>query len=132
MDEDIDVSLARVRRCIAECQQTSPSGTFKTTEVIDRYLGHFHSDVGTPPAFSFNAQFGKLLKRNEAELGIVEVGCARAHPGRQRQGYLHVAMESALIETVSSPTARPRPRLASCKLPALIFVHVGLIAVLAG
>lgn len=73
MDEDIDVSLARVRQCIAECQQTSPSGIFTTTEVIDRYLGHFHSDVGTPPAFSFNAQFGKLLKRNEAELGIVEV-----------------------------------------------------------
>ena len=76
MDETIDVSLTRVRRCIDECLQTSPSRTFTTIEVIRRYLGHFHSDVGTPPAISFNAQFGRLLKRNEARLGIVEDAAA--------------------------------------------------------
>ena len=74
MDETIDVSLARVSRCIDKCLRESRTNTFTTTELIGAYLGHFHSDVGTPPAVSFNAQFGKLLKRNADELGIAEVG----------------------------------------------------------
>ena len=73
MDENINVFLSRVRQCIEECLRDSPSNTFTTTDVIRKYLGHFHSDIGTPPGVSFNAQFGKRLKRNEDELGIAKV-----------------------------------------------------------
>ena len=73
MDENINVNLARVSRCIDECLRESRSNFFTTADVIRRYLGHFHSDIGTPPGISFNAQFGKILKKNRDELGIAEV-----------------------------------------------------------
>lgn len=72
MDERIEVSLDRVRHCIQQAAANSPSARFSTADVIRAYLGHFHSDLDTPPVYSFNAQFGKLLKRNAEGLGIVE------------------------------------------------------------
>ena len=69
MDEHIEVSLNRIESCIEAIGQ----GEFTTADVIRRYSGRFCANIGTPPAYSFNAQFGKLLKRNETRLRIVEV-----------------------------------------------------------
>ena len=66
MDEQIPISLDRVEQCIAALGSSS----FTTEQVIREYLGHFCSDRQTPPVYSFNAQFGKLLARNAARLGI--------------------------------------------------------------
>ena len=69
MDEQIAVSLERIQNCIQEINKSE----FTTSEVIKKYLGRFCSDIGTPAAYSFNAQFGALLKRNELRLGITEI-----------------------------------------------------------
>jgi len=69
MDEAIEVSLERIRNIIASL----PSERFSTGDIIREYCGSFCSNTGTPAYYSFNAQFGKLLKRNESTLGIVEV-----------------------------------------------------------
>ena len=69
MDEKIDISLKRVRNCIQELNRKE----FTTADIIRKYLGRFCSNMGTPATYSFNAQFGKLVKRNESELGITEI-----------------------------------------------------------
>lgn len=69
MDEAIEVSLERIRNIIASL----PRERFSTGDVIREYCGSFCSNIGTPAHYSFNAQFGKLLKRNEIALGIVEI-----------------------------------------------------------
>ncbi|WP_404419490.1 hypothetical protein [Marinospirillum sp.] len=69
MDEAIPVSLDRIRKMIAQIE----SEHFSTADVLRRYNGGFCSNHGTPAQFSFNAQFGKLLKRNAEDLGIREV-----------------------------------------------------------
>lgn len=86
MNESIEVSLERVERCIAEFE----SREFTTADVIRKYLGHFCSDIGTPAAHSFNAQFGKLLKRNEMNLGIAEI----ANNQRVRDDHDHMTSTS--------------------------------------
>ena len=73
MDEQIGVSLSRVRECIESATQDRDSLEFTTTEVIQHYLGRFRSDLGTAAVYSFNAQFGKLLQRNAESLDIVEI-----------------------------------------------------------
>lgn len=69
MDERIEVSLTRIENCIRALGRDE----FTTADVIRQYSGQFCSNLGTPPTYSINAQFGKLLKRNEARLGIVEI-----------------------------------------------------------
>ena len=69
MDETIGVDLTRLEQCIDKLD----SRTFTTADVIRAYLGHFCSDVGTPVKYSFNAKFGRLLRRNEQRLGITEI-----------------------------------------------------------
>lgn len=69
MDETIEVSLDRIRSVIA----LLPNDRFSTCDVIRGYCGSFCSNHETPAFYSFNAQFGKLLKRNEVSLGIVEI-----------------------------------------------------------
>ena len=69
MDETIEVSLDRIRGIIASL----PNDRFSTCDVIREYCGSFCSNHGTPAFYSFNAQFGKLLKRNESSLGITEI-----------------------------------------------------------
>ena len=68
MDEKIDVSLDRIKSIIKKM-----SGIFTTADILREYSGGFYSNVGTPAVYSFNAQFGKLLKRNEGNLKIKEV-----------------------------------------------------------
>lgn len=69
MTEKIDVSLDRIRSIINEL----PPGDFSTGDVIRAYSGVFCSNLNTPAYYSFNAQFGKLLKRNELDLGIMQI-----------------------------------------------------------
>ncbi|MCA1778001.1 MAG: hypothetical protein LC637_01070 [Xanthomonadaceae bacterium] len=69
MDESIPVSLDRIRETITKIE----SETFSTADVLRGYSGGFCRNHGTPAHFSFNAQFGKLLKRNDKGLGIREV-----------------------------------------------------------
>jgi len=66
MDDVIEVSLDRVRAIIIEFHDAR----FSTADVIRSYCGGFFSNSGTPANYSFNAQFGKLLKRNETHLHI--------------------------------------------------------------
>lgn len=69
MDEWIEVSLDRVKAIT----QAIESEEFSTGDVIREYGGGFFSNKNTPAYYSFNAQFGKLLKRNMTQLGIREV-----------------------------------------------------------
>jgi hypothetical protein len=69
MDEKINISVERVRNCIQALNRKE----FTTADIIRKYFGRFCSNIGTPAIYSFNAQFGALLKRNESELGIVEI-----------------------------------------------------------
>jgi len=69
MDEKIDISVERVRNCIQELNRNE----FTTADIIRKYFGRFCSNIGTPATYSFNAQFGALLKRNESKLGITEI-----------------------------------------------------------
>jgi hypothetical protein len=69
LNDTIEVSLDRLREIIA----TLEPQPFSTKDVLRAYSGGFHSNRNTPAYYSFNAQFGKLLKRNEQVLSIVEV-----------------------------------------------------------
>ncbi|MGF1734198.1 hypothetical protein [Photobacterium satsumensis] len=69
MKENIEVSLERIQKIIESYNEKE----FMTAEVIRDYSGGFYSNKDTPAYYSFNAQFGKLLKRNELSLRIVEV-----------------------------------------------------------
>ncbi|MDX5630734.1 MULTISPECIES: hypothetical protein [unclassified Brenneria] len=44
-----------------------------TTDIIDSYMGGVHRNKGVPAGISWNAQFGKYLKRHADELGIREL-----------------------------------------------------------
>ena len=70
MDEKIEVSLSRIETIIGSFRGKV---SFKTSDVVREYSGGFYSNVDTPAAYSFNAQFGKLLKRNADALKISEV-----------------------------------------------------------
>ena len=72
MDEVIEVSLERVREVILDLN----SPEFFTADVIRGYCGGFFTNTGTPAYYSFNAQVGKLLKRNEERLGIREIAAS--------------------------------------------------------
>ncbi len=47
--------------------------TFTTADVLRIYSGGFHSNIGVPATRSFNALFGKILKRHEKFLNIREI-----------------------------------------------------------
>ena len=68
MNERIDVSIERVQEII----DSFDGEEFSTIDVLRKYSGGFYSNKETPAYYSFNAQFGKLLKRNETEFGISE------------------------------------------------------------
>ena len=68
MDESIEVSLTRIEEII----NSFDGNEFTTADVLRAYSGGFYSNSNTPPNYSFNAQFGKHLKRNAGCLGITE------------------------------------------------------------
>ncbi|MDO9041615.1 MAG: hypothetical protein Q7U64_04610 [Desulfocapsaceae bacterium] len=69
LDERIEVSLSRIEAIINSFR----GNTFTTADVLRQYSGGFYSNIDTPAVYSFNAQFGKILKRNESVLNISEV-----------------------------------------------------------
>jgi len=69
VDETIEVSLERIRTIIS----TLDPLRFSTAEVIRGYCSGYFADLNTPAYYSFNAQFGKLFKRNGSRLGISQV-----------------------------------------------------------
>ena len=69
MDDEIKISLDRISAIV----QMNESVEFSTADVIRGYCGGFFSNTGTPAYYSFNAQFGKILKYNMDRLGIREV-----------------------------------------------------------
>lgn len=69
MQDFIRVDLQRLQQIIdGYC-----GGEFYTADIIRAYSGGFYSNRNTPACYSFNAQFGQLLKRNENQLGIMEI-----------------------------------------------------------
>jgi len=44
-----------------------------TSQIIEEYMGFFYSNVGVPMYRSWNAQFGKILKKHASMLGIKEL-----------------------------------------------------------
>lgn len=69
MKDNISVCLNRVKNIIDQLDCTE----FSTADVISKYSGGFYSNKGTPVTYSFNALFGKLLKRNQSVLEIEKV-----------------------------------------------------------
>ncbi len=69
MKDSININLERVKSSI----ESINSSTFSTADVLRYYNGNFNSNKNTPATYSFNAQFGKVLKSNEGNLGIKEL-----------------------------------------------------------
>ena len=69
MEENIGVNLNRIKAII----KRKGDSIFTTADILREYSGGFYSNIGTPAVYSFNAQFGKLLKRNESVLKITEI-----------------------------------------------------------
>ena len=78
MDEWIDVKVKVNLRRIESCIEEFGSDEFTTVDVIRKYSGCFCSNLETPPGYSFNAQFGKLLKENAPRLRITEIKSHRS------------------------------------------------------
>jgi hypothetical protein len=66
MDERIEVSTERIGECICNLNKKE----FTTADVLREYPGRFCSDTNTDVNYSFNAQFGKILSRNQDKLKI--------------------------------------------------------------
>lgn len=49
----------------------------KTTEIIEKYMGGFHSNEGVPAGDSWNAQFGKYLQANAGLLRVTHVASSQ-------------------------------------------------------
>ena len=69
--DEIPVDLDTVKDIIKELFKAKD--IIRTSDIIRKYCGSFYSNKEIPASRSFNAQFGKLLKRNDAYLGIHEV-----------------------------------------------------------
>lgn len=71
MTDSIQINVERLVHKLEELRQERKEAF--TTEIIDRYMGGFHSNKAVPVADSWNAQFGKYLKAHESELNIREM-----------------------------------------------------------
>lgn len=70
---DISVSFDNVRDAVARVLVLMPEGA-KTPHFVASYLhADYAIDYGTPASGSWNAAFGRFLKKHAAELGIREV-----------------------------------------------------------
>ena len=67
-EDSIPVCLDRLKEKIQEFGDKE----FSTIDVLEKYSGKFAKNDKTPGAYSFNALFGKLLKRRAEFLGIEE------------------------------------------------------------
>ena len=69
MEDVIEVDLDRIKKIITGFTKNE----FSTIDVIREYSGGFYSNKNTAAHYSFNAQFGKLLKRNRKYLEIAQI-----------------------------------------------------------
>lgn len=69
MPESIPVYLERVEKILNEFRRSN-NKTVLTSDIIKKYSGGFYLNINTPAAYSFNALFGKVLRRNEKLLSI--------------------------------------------------------------
>ena len=72
MKDEIVVDLSVVRNIIDELRSRSVAEAH-SSEIIRRYMGGFYSNQNVPAHLSWNAQFGRILKRHSDFLGISEV-----------------------------------------------------------
>ncbi len=71
MKDFIRVDLNTVKDIIDRFREKENS--ILTSDVIRKYCGRFVSNVGIPAHQSFNAQFGKILKKHSDFLDIEEI-----------------------------------------------------------
>ncbi len=71
MDDFIRVDLDTVKYIIVRFRERQ--NLILTSDVIRKYCGGFFSNVGIPAHQSFNAQFGKILKKHSEFLEIKEI-----------------------------------------------------------
>ncbi|MBV6513798.1 MAG: hypothetical protein FMNOHCHN_03333 [Ignavibacteriaceae bacterium] len=92
MTDYIEVNIDRIKRSINKKR----SEFFTTADIIREYSGGFYSNLGTPVKYSFNAQFGMILKRNARYLKIKEV-----QPKKQiRDDNGHITKSSKWCSTI--------------------------------
>ena len=70
MPDAIQINATRLAQKIDELRLERKEAY--TTDIIERYMGGFHSNKAVPVSDSWNAQFGKYLKSHETELNIRE------------------------------------------------------------
>ncbi|MEH6386707.1 hypothetical protein [Pseudomonas profundi] len=72
MTDHIDINEERLQQVLAEMRERNEASAL-TTDIIELYMGGFHSNKGVPVKDSWNAQFGKYLKANSSKFGINEL-----------------------------------------------------------
>ncbi len=70
MQAKIEILLEKVALIIDTLRDNE---TFTTVDVLRKYYGRFHSNSGTSPARSPNAEFGKFLMNNATILKIAKI-----------------------------------------------------------
>jgi hypothetical protein len=85
MTESITINTERLIRTLTALRESHLDGLVLTTDIIDHYMGGFHSNLNVPVQDSWNAQFGKYLKAHASELRIMQVDAnvrveANGHP----------------------------------------------------
>lgn len=73
MTDHLEINEERLQQVLSEMRESGKDSAL-TTDVIELYMGGFHSNKGVPVKDSWNAQFGKYLKANSAKFDISEVG----------------------------------------------------------
>lgn len=71
MTDHIAINQQRLIEILVE-MRANGIATALTTEIIDKYMGGFHTNKGVAVNDSWNAQFGKYLKAHCLDLGISE------------------------------------------------------------
>jgi len=71
MKDKITVYLNDVRDAIDHLRKKPTNQQAYTSQIIEEYMGFFYSNVGVPVYRSWNAQFGKILKKHASMLAQV-------------------------------------------------------------
>lgn len=72
MTDHIEINEERLHQVLTEMRERNEVSAL-TTDIIEVYMGGFHSNRGVPAKDSWNAQFGKYLKANSPKFGITEL-----------------------------------------------------------
>lgn len=72
MTDSIEINFTRLTEKLDEFRLEGIKNVL-TTEIIERYMGGFHTNKLVPVKDSWNAQFGRYLKANSRDLKIHEI-----------------------------------------------------------